>query len=145
MYSVTGFKFKCLVVSSLEYEQYKRSRYITTVKSRIRETLTLLTCADNSNVSKKINKKFGSNLELLPVLKALCRDDLEGNAGIIHATYPENLPVLRLHAGTILNRTPGRSTRPIKNTSFFLGLYQGPIWKRTRGRSKVQSGTPPGL
>ena len=44
-------------------------------KSRILETLTLLTCSVNSIVSKKLNKIFGSDLEHLPVFKCLRRDD----------------------------------------------------------------------
>ena len=70
-------------------------------KSRIHETLTLSTCADNSTVSKKLNKTFRSNLEHLPVFKALC--------------------------GAIRNRTPGQSTSPIRNTSLFLRLHAGTI------------------
>ena len=68
-------------------------------KSRILETLTLSTCADNSIVSKKLNKTFVFNLEHVPVLKALRRADPEQNARTIHESNSEHLLVLRLHAG----------------------------------------------
>ena len=97
-------------------------------KYRIRETLNLLMCADNSNVSKKLTKKFGSNLENLSVYKALC--------------------------GAIRNRTPGQSMSQIWNTSLFLKLHPGTInesnpeqllvFKAPPGDDlRVQSGTPP--
>ena len=48
--------------------------------SRRRETLTLLMCADNSIMSKLI-KNIKSNLEHLPVFKALCRADPRVQSG----------------------------------------------------------------
>ena len=61
------------------------------------KTLALSKCADNSIVSKKLNKKCGSNFGLLPVFKALCRAVPEQNAGPIHefnqAPQGDNPPV----------------------------------------------------
>ena len=54
------------------------------LKFCIRETLNLSMCADNSIVSKKLNKKFESNLEHIPALKALRGADPEQNAGTIN-------------------------------------------------------------
>ena len=86
--------------------------------------------------------------------RTLCRNDPEQNAGTIHPSNPEHLPVLkaprgddpeqntslilRIYAGPILNRTRGQSTRPIRNTSLLLRLFAGPIRNRMRGRSMRQ-------
>ena len=67
-------------------------------ESRIRETLTLSTGADNSIVKKQKNT-FGSDLEHLPVFKALRRADPEQNAGTIHKSKPEHLLVLKAPRG----------------------------------------------
>ena len=88
----------------------------------------LSTCADNSIVSKKLSKTCGSDLKHMPVLKALCRE--------------------------IRNRTQGKSTSPIRNTSLFLRLYPGTIHKSNTEQllvfkapsgdgPRVQSETPP--
>ena len=80
-------------------------------------------------MAKKNKKTFGSDFEHLPVFKAL-------------------------YAGPIRNRTLGRSTSPIRNTSLFLRLHTGTIhesypehllvFKAPRGDNpRVQSGTPP--
>ena len=68
-------------------------------KSCIRETLTLLTCADNRIVSKKLNKIFGSNLEHLRIFKALRGADPEQNAGTIHEPNREDLPIFKVPRG----------------------------------------------
>ena len=54
----------------------------------ILETLTLSTCADNSFMSKKLNKTFGSNMEHLSVFKALHKADLEQKARTIQESNP---------------------------------------------------------
>ena len=75
-------------------------RLIIKIK-KMRETLTLSTCEDNSIVSKKLSKIFGSKLERLPILKALCRTHPEQNVGPIHESKSEHLLFLVLHAGTM--------------------------------------------
>ena len=57
------------------------------------------TCADNNIVSKKLNKTFGSNLEHLPVFKAISGADPEQNAGMNHEYNPENLLVSKALRG----------------------------------------------
>ena len=66
-------------------------------------------------------------MENFPVFKALCGDNPEQNAATIHAFNPEHLPVLRLYAGIIWNRTRGQSAHPIRNTSLLLRLYVGTL------------------
>ena len=64
------------------------------------------------------------------------------NAGTIHASNSEHLPILlRLHMGTIWYRTQGWSTRPIRNT--FSLFYARTIWNNTLGLSTRTIGTPP--
>ena len=60
------------------------------------EKQTLSTCAENSIVPKNWTKNLG------PIL-----DDTEQYMGTIHASNPEHLLVLRVHAGMIQNRTRG--------------------------------------
>ena len=48
---------------------------------------------------KSKTKTFGSNLEHLPVFKALSRADLEQNAGTIHKSNPEHLLVFKAPRG----------------------------------------------
>ena len=83
----------------------------------------------------KTKQKCQSDSEHLPVYRALYGDDPEQNAGAIHASNREHALFLRLHMGTIRNRTRGRSTSLIQNTSLFLRLYAETIWNRTRGGS----------
>ena len=71
----------------------KIARQVPCKKSHIRETLTLLMCADNSIVSKNWSKY------LCPIWNTFL--------------------FLRLYVGPIWNRTPGRSMSPIQNTSSF--------------------------
>ena len=66
--------------------------YIYTYRC-IRETLALLTCADNSIVSNKLNKTVGSDLEHLPIFKALSGADPKQNGGPIYKFNPEHLLV----------------------------------------------------
>ena len=72
-------------------------------KSRIQETLTLSTCADNSFVSPNKNQTIWADSEHLLVFKALCGDDPEQNSGKIHASNVEHLPVFKAPRGTIWN------------------------------------------
>ena len=50
-------------------------------------------------MSKKLNKTFGSDLEHLPIFKALLVADPEQNAGTIHESNPEHLLVLKAPCG----------------------------------------------
>ena len=78
-------------------------------------------CADNSIVSKKLNKIFWPDLERLPICKALCRADPEQNAGTINKSNPEHMGIIHE-----------------SNLEHLLVL------KAPRGdNSRVQSGTPP--
>ena len=66
------------------------------IKFNIQETPNLSTCANKSMVWEK----FGFILTP-PRFKAILGDDPEQKAGTINKNNPENLLVLRLHAGTI--------------------------------------------
>ena len=72
---------------------------IILLKSHIQETLTLLTCADNSIVSKKVNKTFGSNLERTPILRALLGANPEQDAGTIQESNSEHPIVFKAPRG----------------------------------------------
>ena len=62
-------------INNQPHNDMRMTKYNEHKKCRIQDTLTLLTCADNSIVSKKLNKIFGSDLEHLPVFKALRGDN----------------------------------------------------------------------
>ena len=55
----------------------------------------------------KINKTFGTDLEHLHVLKALCGDNPEQNVRTIHTSNPEHLPVFKAPRGDDPEQNPG--------------------------------------
>ena len=76
---------------------------------------------------QKTKQTFGSDLEYLPVFKALRGADPEQNTGTIHESNLEHLLVLRLLAGTISGSNPEHLL----------------VFKAPRGDNpRVQSGTP---
>ena len=77
----------------------KNWNQIILLKSHIQETLTLLMCADNSIVSKKVNKTFGSNLEHTPIFRALLGANPEQDAETIQVSNPEHLIVFKAPRG----------------------------------------------
>ena len=88
------------IISRGNFRKVCVKKIVKIKKIRLEETLSLLTCADNSIMSKK---KCWSNSEHLTLFKALCGDDLDQNMPMTVASSPEHLPVIKTPCVTIWN------------------------------------------